>query len=118
MLRRPDQTDSPAVSADETAIPSLDEPFVLASRPLGVRFYQGRESFFHSYALLQSVRLQSERLILSFATAEIIITGRALHALYVHLAEQRIACIVEQGERYAKASDAVTFIRRIEETPK
>ena len=118
MLRRPGQSESPAVSSDEAAFPSLDEPFALEERPSGVLFYKGRESFFHPYALLQSMRLQGERLALSFATVEVVITGRALHALYVHLASHRVARIIEQGERYLGASEVATFIRRIEETPK
>lgn len=118
MLRRPGQSESPILSSDEAAFPSLDEPFALEDRPSGVLFYKGRESFFHPYALLQSMNLNGDRLTVSFVTAEVVITGRALHALYVHLASHRVARMVEQGERYLGASEAALFIRRIEETPK
>lgn len=117
MLRRRDQSsvEPPPLLVDETVVPSLDEPFTLADRPAGVRFYKGRDSFFHPYALLQSARMQEERLILSYSTTEIIVSGSALHALYVHLTNQRVARIIEQGRRHAGASDGVTFVHQIEE---
>src|SRR6187431_1859277 len=99
MLRRAGQSspEPPAPMPEDAGWPALDDPFGLEDRPPGVRFYQGRESCFHPYGLLQFMRLSGEELTLSYVTAEIIIQGRGLHGLYVHLAGYRVARIVEQG---------------------
>ncbi len=116
MLRRLGQTttDSPTSSSDEVAFPSLDQAFRLEEHSTGVRFYQGRASSYHPYALLQGMSLKADVLTLVFADAEVIVRGRGLHALYVHLAAQRVAHIVEQGERYAALVDAPVFVAKIE----
>jgi len=117
MLRRSGQAEVSPESSNEGAYPSLAEPFLLEERSSGVCFYKGRESFFYPYALLQSMSLRGDKLTLSFSSAEVVITGRALHALYVHLASHRVARIIEQGERYAGTSEAGTFVCGIEEIP-
>lgn len=118
MLRRSDQaaTDAPDPAAPDVGFPALDPPFVLDDRPAGVRFYQGSTSFYHPYALLQGMHLGAEALALSYASAEVSITGRGLHALYVQLSRQRVAAVIEQGERYADSSDAPVHVNRITET--
>ena len=119
MLRRLGQ---PSLETPEPAaavgFPSLDQPFLLEDRPPGIRFYQRRASFYHPYSLLQGMHLADDTLTLSFATAEVSITGRGLHALYVHLSAQNVAAIIEQGERYAAGSEAPIHINRITETLK
>lgn len=120
MLRRPGQgsPDASESGAQETGFPTLNEAFALDDRPCGIRFYKGRTGFYHPYALLQSMRLEGEELTLSFATAEVSITGRGLHALFVHLSEQRVATVIEQGERYAGNSEAPVYVNRISEVTK
>ena len=120
MLRRPDQVtaETEGQPSPETAFPPPEPPFALEDRPLGVRFYKGRTSYLHPYALLQAARLEDERLTLLFADADVIITGRGLHALYVHLASQRLARVVEQGERFAAATESPVHVARIEEIAK
>ncbi len=120
MLRRLGQStaDSPASESDEAAFPSLDEAFGLGEHPIGVRLYQGRASFFHPYALLQGMTFKADVLTLVFADAEVIVRGRGLHGLYVHLAGQRVAWVVEQGERYAAVGDTPAHVAKIERTPR
>jgi hypothetical protein len=120
MLRRLGQpsADDQASTSDETGFPSLDKPFGLEDHPPGIRFYKGRTSFFHPYALLQSMRYQTDLITLSFVDADVTVAGRGLHGLYVHLAEHQVAWIVEQGERYESASDAAAHIRQIVEVVK
>lgn len=119
MLRRLNEslTEPPPASSEAAAFPSLELPFVLEDRPCGIRFYQGRTSFFHPYALLQSMRYNADTLTLVFVDADVVLRGRGLHELYVRLAGQRVAWVVEQGDRYAVASDAAVHISRIEHTP-
>ena len=120
MLRYSDQSPPEIASrrADETAFPPLEPAFALDDHPPGVRFYKGGKSFFHPYALLQAMHLDGERLTVTFVDVDIIITGRGLHAIYVHLASQRLARVVEQGDRYAAASDGPVHVARIEEIEK
>ena len=115
MLRRLDEppAESP-VAATEAAFPSLETPFVLEERPAGIRFYRGRSSVFHPYALLQTMRYSTDALTLTFGDADVVLHGRGLHELYVALARQRVALIVEQGGRFALGSDATLHITRIE----
>ena len=115
MLRRFGEAspESPATPTADTAFPGLEQAFTLQERSLGVRFYRGRESFFHPYVLLQSLTLKDELLTLAFANAEVTVAGRGLHSLYVHLADQRVAAIVEQGERYGAVSEAAVHITKI-----
>lgn len=120
MLRR---LDEPAVeplpiSSPQTALPTGAEPFLVEERPVGIRFYQGRSSFFLPYALLQSMSFSEDTLKLVFANLEVVIGGRGLHEPYVLLASQRIVAIVEQGQRYTAVSGGHTHISRIERTPR
>ena len=119
MLRRLGQSspDTPEPAA-QVAFPALDQPFLIEERPPGLRCYRGRASFYHPYALLQGMHLADDTLTLSFATAEVSVTGRGLHALYVHLSAHNVAAIIEQGERYAAGSEAPAHIHRITETLK
>jgi len=120
MLRRVGQSsaETPDSAIAELGFPAIDQPFAQDDRPAGVRFYKGRASFFHPYALLEGMRLEGEVLTLSFAKAEVSVVGRGLHALYVCLSQQRVTSIVEQGERYASSSDAPMHVSRIIETLK
>jgi hypothetical protein len=83
-----------------------------------MRFYRDQSSFWLPYHLLQGMRCEGNTLTLTFAPADVVVEGRGLHALYVELAQQGVCRIVEQGDRYAEASDAATYIRRIVEIPK
>ena len=80
----------------------------------GVHFYGLKETFYLSYSTLQSMRLGEESLTLVFVTDEVVIEGRGLHALYVHLAEQKVKRVHEQGERYQEMSESPVFIQRIQ----
>ncbi|MCI0541408.1 MAG: hypothetical protein L0Z50_39925 [Verrucomicrobiales bacterium] len=114
LLRRSGQSQETLPTGDETGFPPLDQPYILDERSAGVRFYRGRESFFFSYALLQSMKLAEEKLTISFATGDIEIIGRGLHSLYAHFSGQKVACVIQQGERYAGAMETATFVSRIE----
>jgi hypothetical protein len=120
MLRRLDEPaiESVPVSAPQTAIPSGVEPFLVEERPVGIRFYKGRSSFFRPYALLQAMSFSDDALTLVFANLEVVIKGRGLHEPYVLGASQRLSAIVEQGERYSSTSNAQVHISRIERTPR
>jgi hypothetical protein len=119
MLRRLGQpAENAAVSSDDLAFPALDQPFVLEERPVGVRFYTGRASFFRPYALLQCIRLAADKLSLDFIGSEVTIHGRGLHEMYVLLARQRVASVMEQGERYSVASESSAYVTRIEQMEK
>ncbi len=100
--------------ADRTSYPTTEQPFVVDVRPPGVAFYQTGKTFFVLYTLLRGIELQGEILTLVFDGANIVIHGRGLHGVYVHLCDQRIARIIEQGERYADTTEAVVHISRIE----
>ena len=101
----------------EGTFPGVEQPFTTDEHPPGVLFYRGRESFFLPYHLVQTIRFREDKLILVFATADVVITGRGLHHLYTQLAAQHVVQIVEQGERYAGASNALVHIGKIEEIP-
>lgn len=114
MLRR-------SLPSDDTAgiaYPSDTEPFVLGHGLTGVHLYGPKEAFYLAYATLQTMRLSEESLTVVFATDEVLIEGRGLHTLYVHLAEHKVKRVYEQGERYEQATDAPTFVRRIQRTPR
>lgn len=124
MLRgQPPQHDSCSPAPDpkgsgRSAFPGVEEPYAIGERPPGILFYCGRSSFWLPYHLLQGMRYEPEALKLTFAPAEVIIEGRGLHGLYVDLAQQVVWRVVEQGDRYAEASDATVHINRIVEIPK
>jgi hypothetical protein len=100
------------------AYPTDTEPFVLGHGLTGVHFYGPKGAFYLAYGALQAMRLGEDSLTLVFTTDEVLIEGRGLHGLYVHLAEQKVKRVHEQGERYEKTTDASTFIRRIQRTPR
>ena len=85
MIRRLNESDSPPVPSDDSAFPSLEQPFALEERPPGVRFYIGRTSWFHPYALLQNMNYTADSLKLVFADTDVVIRGRGLHELYRRL---------------------------------
>ena len=118
MIRRLNETEAPPEASDDSAFPSPEIPFVLEDRPPGVRFYVGRTSWFHPYALLQNMSYTVESLTLVFADTDVVLRGRGLHELYRRLADHRVASIVEQGGRQAVAADAATLIIRIEHSSK
>ena len=119
MLRRIDDAPEKIVPpSGDASFPSLEQPFVLEERPPGIRFYQGRTSFFHPYALLQSMSYTADLLKLVFADADVVIRGRGLHELYQRLAEHRVACIMQQGSRFVDASAMTPHISRIEGSPR
>ena len=64
------------------------------------------------------MRLGEDSLTLVFATDEVVIAGRGLHALYLHLADQKVKRVHEQGERYRELSEAPVFIEKIERRPR
>lgn len=125
MLRGPTQPQEPPVAAPvvstpaaRSELPGVEQPYVTGERPPGILFYRGQSSFWLPYHLLQGLRCEDDTLTLTFAPADVVIEGRGLHALYVELAQQVVFRIVEQGARYAEASDAATYISRIVEIPK
>lgn len=85
---------------------------------MGVAFYQGRESFFLPYALLESMRFQPDQITLFFAPADVAIAGRGLHALYVLLAAHKVGRVVEQGERHGEAEENPVWVHRVEQLPR
>ena len=114
MIRRLNETEEPLVVSSDSAFPSPDQPFTLEDRPPGVRFYVGRTSWFHPYALLQNMTYTADTIFLAFADTDVVIHGRGLHELYRRLADYRVASIVEQGGRQAVAAETSTIIIRIE----
>ncbi len=125
MLRGPTQPQEPPVAAPvvstpaaRSELPGVEQPYAIGERPAGILFYRGQSSFWLPYHLLQGMRYERETLTLKFAPADVVIEGRGLHGLYVDLARQVVGSVVEQGERYAEASDAVVHINRIVEIPK
>ena len=114
MLRRLNETETPPVAPTDSAFPSVDQPFVLEERPPGIRFYAGRASWFHPYALLQNMTYTADSLKLVFADIDVLIRGRGLHELYRRLADHRVACIVERGQQLVSDTEDITCITRIE----
>jgi hypothetical protein len=110
----PDRASSPAAT---TGFPARDQAYATDEHPPGILFYQAKESFWLPYLLLHSMCCQLDRLTLTFATDEVVLVGRGLHELYVHLARQTVWRIVEQGERYSEVSEAAVLVTRIERTP-
>lgn len=113
-----EETPPPYGGKIEAGFPGIEVPFLTDERPIGIAFYRARESFFMPYHLLQRMRCRPEQLKLTFATCDVVITGRGLHQIYTHLAAQRVSRIVEQGERYAGVGDALVHVGRIQEMPK
>ena len=110
MLRRNSPSDNPS----SPVFPGATESFALGHGLPGVHFYGPKETFYLSYGTLQSMRLGEDSLTLIFSTDEVVIEGRGLHTLYVHLAEQKVKRVHEQGDRYEEVSEAPVFIRRIQ----
>ena len=124
MLRGRIETRPPPAAATLTPgtgasdYPDQEQPFFLDERPAGIAFYWPKTSRFHPYALLQSMTWAEDAITLSFTSADVVVTGRGLHALYVLLTTQRVARIIEQGARYAATSTATTVVERITEVPR
>ena len=126
MLRgRPDDPRTPAPTAagrsllgESTDFPGIEQSYSLGERPPGVLFYRAKGSFWLPYHLLQAMEFTSEAITLAFADEDIVIEGRGLHPLYVELAGQRVARVVEQGERYATLAGTPLLITRIERRPR
>ena len=123
MLRRQNEIEiappgsGPALApppATDSGFPGTDQPCAAEEHPAGILFYHGKLSFFLPYHLLQTMRYEPDKLTLVFATDNVELSGRALHALYVQLARQKISRIVEQGERYAALAGDSLFIARLD----
>ena len=99
-------------SGGASALPPADSAFATEpERPPGIRFYRAKESFFLPYSLLQAMRWQSQRIILTFVSDEVVIEGQGLHALYVELAEFKVARIREQeNSKEASEKDDVNTV--------
>jgi len=107
-----------ATAPNRSELPGVEEPYATGERPPGILFYRGQSSFWLPYHLLQGMRCETDTLTLTFASADVVIEGRGLHALYVELAQQVVWRVVEQGARYAGVSESATAISRIVEIPK
>lgn len=116
MLRGQQSASAPAVNGS-AAFPSGEHAYGCADRPAGIRFYFPKESFFRPYALLRQMRLAGEQLTIGFADEEVLIEGRGLHTLYVGLADQTLAWVWEQGERFEQVAQDPVWIRRIQRVP-
>ena len=82
-----------------SGLPPADSAFATEpERPPGIRFYRAKESFFLPYSLLQTMRWQGQRITLAFVHDDVVIEGEGLHALYVDLAEFKVARIREQED--------------------
>ena len=103
-------------AAEVAGFPGVEQPYATDERPCGILFYRGKESFYLPYHLLQAMHCQPQQLTLTFAADDVVLTGRGLHELYVQLAAQRVWRVVEQGERYAKVSEAALFVATIART--
>jgi hypothetical protein len=114
MIRRLNESETSPVAASDSVFPSLGQPYTLEERPPGIRFYVGRASWFHPYALLQNMSYTTDSLKIVFADTDVVIRGRGLHELYRRLADYRVASVVEQGLRHGVAAQAATLISRIE----
>jgi|CZKV01.1.fsa_nt_gi hypothetical protein len=103
----------------DSGFPGTDQPCAAEEHPAGILFYHGKLSFFLPYHLLQTMRYEPDKLTLVFATDNVELSGRGLHALYVQLARQKISRIVEQGERYAAIAEdglCITRLNRVQRT--
>ena len=114
MIRRLNESETPPVASNDSAFPSLEQPFTLEERPPGIRFYVGRVNWFHPYILLQSMSYTADSLKIVFAGTDVVIRGRGLHELYRRLADHRVASVVEQGLRHGVANEGTTLVSRIE----
>ena len=105
-----------------SALPPADSAFATEpERPPGIRFYRAKESFFLPYSLLQTMRWQSQRITLTFVSDDVVIEGQGLHALYVELAEFKVARIREQedAKEAPEKNDANTVhVTKIERSPR
>jgi hypothetical protein len=113
-----EETPPPYGSKIEAGFPGIEVPFLTDEHPTGIAFYRGKESFFLPYHLLQTMRCQPDQLTLTFATVDVVVTGRGLHQLYARLAAQQVSRIVEQGDRYAAVSEDLVHISKLEEIPR
>ena len=80
-------------------------------------FYQAKECCFYPYALLQSLRLENDRLTLTYSVADVLLQGRNLHPLFALLATQRVARIISGNladESVVPLRDGRVIARRCE----
>ena len=102
-----------------SSLPPSDSAFATEpERPPGIRFYRAREIFFLPYSLLQSMQWRGEHLTLTFAHDDVAIEGQGLHALYVQLAEFKVARIREQEDDTGAASESQVHVKTIQRTPR
>jgi hypothetical protein len=126
MLRgRPDDPQNPTPATGErspagepTDFPGLEQPYALGERPPGVLFYRAKGSFWLPYHLLQAMEFTSDAITLKFADEDLLIEGRGLHPLYVELAWQRVARVVEQGEGFAALAESPLLITGLTRRPR
>ena len=98
--------------------PGVEQAYEAGERPPGILFYRSKEGFWLPYHLLQCMEFQADTLKLVFATEDVVIEGQGLHRLYVDLALQTVARVIEQGERYAAVAEPGLLISRIERIPR
>ena len=110
------------VSGGASGLPPTDSAFATEpERPPGIRFYRSKESFFLPYSLLHTMRWQGQRITLTFVHDDVVIEGEGLHALYVELAEFKVARIREQedGKEAPEKIDVNTIhVTKIERSPR
>ena len=109
-------------SGGASGLPPADSAFVTEpERPPGIRFYRAKESFFLPYSLLQAMHWRGERITLTFVSDDVVIEGEGLHALYVELAEFKVARIREQedSEDAPKKDEAnIVHVTKIVRSPR
>lgn len=101
-------------SDPEGGIPSQRAAFETADHPAGIRFYRPRDTFFFPYHAMQWMSWEDQRISLSFPENEVVIEGQALHRLYVALAQQRVAVVVQQAIPPGEG----VFVQRIQRVPR
>lgn len=115
-IRPPAGTAPTPVGVASVGFPVADQAYATDERPPGILFYRGRESFFLPYHLLQTMSFRADQIHLTFATDDLVITGRGLHELYVQLAAQRVSRIVAADDRHAAISESVVLVTSINRT--
>ena len=106
-------------SGGASALPPGDSAFASEpERPPGIRFYRAKESFFLPYSLLQAMHWRGEHVTLTFVGDDVTIEGQGLHALYVGLAEFKVARIREQQDNEDAAEDSTVHVVKIDRMPR
>lgn len=100
-----------------SGLPPADSAYATEpTRPPGIRFYRAKKSFFLPYALLQAMRWEGDKLLLTFTHDEVMLSGQGLHALYLELAEFKVTRIREQDDR--DAGEGAVHVSKIELVPR